>query len=251
MVSILSLNYIPLILFSRFWGTVPRTPTTIRNIITFIFHNFFNCLPRKSRYLSRFFAFLCFHCVVNTTPTFKSFSPSLTDGFHWFEWQQVSLGLQDSSKYSSLYYNSSSDFQFSESPFQTVGDRPKGLTNDWYHNNHKIPKLIQFSGKIQVFVFLFAFFYVNNSLLKRQHPIDDKFFLINIRFAIARKTGVQSQVESYQRLKKCYLIPPRLTPCIIRWGSRVKWINPGDGVAPSPTLRCVSYWKGILRVTLN
>ena len=32
---------------------------------------------------------------------------------------------------------------------------------------------------------------------------------------------------------------------------RVKWVNPGKGVAPSPTLRCSSYWKGSLRVTLN
>ena len=23
-----------------------------------------------------------------------------------------------------------------------------------------------------------------------------------------------------------------------------KWSNPGKGVAPSPTLRCSSYWKG-------
>ena len=28
---------------------------------------------------------------------------------------------------------------------------------------------------------------------------------------MARETGVQSQVESYQRLKKCYLISPCLT----------------------------------------
>ena len=30
--------------------------------------------------------------------------------------------------------------------------------------------------------------------------------------------------------------------------SRVKWSNPGKGVAPSPTLRCSSYWKGSLLV---
>ena len=32
----------------------------------------------------------------------------------------------------------------------------------------------------------------------------------------------QSQVESYQRLKKWYLMPPCLTLSIIRYGSRVK-----------------------------
>ena len=47
---------------------------------------------------------------------------------------------------------------------------------------------------------------------------------------IARETWVQSQVESYQRLKK--------TLSVIRYGSRVKWSNPGKGVAPSPTPGC-------------
>ena len=55
---------------------------------------------------------------------------------------------------------------------------------------------------------------------------------------IARETWVQSQVESYQRLKKWYLMPPCLTLSIIRYGSRVKWSNPGKGVAPSPTTWC-------------
>ena len=39
---------------------------------------------------------------------------------------------------------------------------------------------------------------------------------------MARETWVQSQVESYQRLKKWYLMPPCLTLSIIRYGSRVK-----------------------------
>ena len=39
---------------------------------------------------------------------------------------------------------------------------------------------------------------------------------------MARETGVQSQVESYQRLKKWYLIPPCLTLSIIRYVSRSK-----------------------------
>ena len=62
---------------------------------------------------------------------------------------------------------------------------------------------------------------------------------------------VQSRVESYQRLKKWYLMPPCLTLSIIRYGSRVKWSNPGNGVAPSPTPRCGSYWKGNLQVILD
>ena len=55
---------------------------------------------------------------------------------------------------------------------------------------------------------------------------------------MARETWVQSQVESYQRLRKWYLMPPCLTLSIIRYGSRVKWSNPGKGVAPSPTPWC-------------
>ena len=51
---------------------------------------------------------------------------------------------------------------------------------------------------------------------------------------MARETGIQSQVESYQRLKKWYFIPPCLTLSNIRYISRVKWSNPGKGVAPSP-----------------
>ena len=61
----------------------------------------------------------------------------------------------------------------------------------------------------------------------------------------------QSLVASYQRLSKGYLIPPFLTLSNIRYISRVKWSNPGKGVAPSPTPRCSSYWKGSLLVTLN
>ena len=59
---------------------------------------------------------------------------------------------------------------------------------------------------------------------------------------MARETCVRSQVESYQRLKKWYLMPPCLTLSIIRYGSRVKWSNPGI---------VVSYRKGSLRVTLD
>ena len=67
----------------------------------------------------------------------------------------------------------------------------------------------------------------------------------------ARETWVQSQVESYQRLKKWYLMPPWLTLYIIRYGSKVMWSNPGKGVAPSPTPWCNSNRKGSLRVTLD
>ena len=47
-----------------------------------------------------------------------------------------------------------------------------------------------------------------------------------------------------QKTLKWYLIPPCLTFGNIRYGSRVKWSNLGKGVAPFPTHRCSSYWKG-------
>ena len=70
-------------------------------------------------------------------------------------------------------------------------------------------------------------------------------------FANDLKKGVQSQVESYQRLKKWYLMPPCLTLSIISYGSSVKWSNPGKGVVPSPIPWCSSYRKAKLRVTLD
>ena len=35
------------------------------------------------------------------------------------------------------------------------------------------------------------------------------------------------------------------------WWSRVKWSNPGKWIAPSPTSRCSSYWKGSHRVAIK
>ncbi len=68
---------------------------------------------------------------------------------------------------------------------------------------------------------------------------------------MVREAWVQSQVTSYQRLLKCYLIPPCLILSNIRYVSRVKWSNPGNGVAPSPTPLCSSYRKGGLQVTFD
>ena len=58
---------------------------------------------------------------------------------------------------------------------------------------------------------------------------------------MTRGTWVQSQVESYQRLKKWYLIPPCLTHSLIRYESRVKYGPPGKGVESFLTPWCSSY----------
>ena len=52
-------------------------------------------------------------------------------------------------------------------------------------------------------------------------------------------------------IKKWYLMPLCLALSTKRWGSSVKWSNPGNGVAPSPTHRCCSYWKGSLQVIFD
>ena len=65
------------------------------------------------------------------------------------------------------------------------------------------------------------------------------------------ETRVQSHVESYQRLKKWYLMPPCLTLSIIRHASRVKWSNPGKGEAPSPTPCCSKLSQREPLVTLD
>ena len=59
------------------------------------------------------------------------------------------------------------------------------------------------------------------------------------------------QVESHQRLKNCYLMLSCLTLSIIRYGSWVKWSNPGKGVVPFSRRRCCSNWKGSLQVALD
>ena len=65
------------------------------------------------------------------------------------------------------------------------------------------------------------------------------------------RPGFNPRSSHTKDLKKWYLIPPCLTLGIIRYASRVKWRNPGKGVAPSPTPRCSSYWKGSLRIALD
>ena len=63
-----------------------------------------------------------------------------------------------------------------------------------------------------------------------------------------RETGVQSQVESCEKLKKLYLISPCLTLSIIRYISRVKWCNPRNGVALFPY--SLFGWFGVLQHTM-
>ena len=84
-----------------------------------------------------------------------------------------------------------------------------------------------------VFVCVYIYIYI--------YIYDQPIGLVVECWPMVRETGVQSLVESYQRLKKWYTIPPYLTFTIKRCISREKWSNPGKGVAPSPTPQCNSF----------
>ena len=68
---------------------------------------------------------------------------------------------------------------------------------------------------------------------------------------MARETWVQSQVESYQRLKKMVLDASLLSTQHYKVRIKGKVEQSRKGVAPSPTYWCSSYRKGSLRVTLD
>ena len=61
------------------------------------------------------------------------------------------------------------------------------------------------------------------------------------------ETGVQSQVESYQRLQKWYLMSPCLTLSIIRYDSRVSEAIQGKELYPPLHLGIVAIEKGVFR----
>ena len=56
---------------------------------------------------------------------------------------------------------------------------------------------------------------------------------------------------SISKTQKWYLMRPCLTLSIIRYVLKLKWSNPGEGIASSSTPRCSSYWKRSLWVTLD
>ena len=99
-----------------------------------------------------------------------------------------------------------------------------------------------------IFCYIYMYIYIYNIWYMEKYRLIRH---VSWVFAKIRETWVQFQVMSYQRLKKVYLIPSCLTLSNIRCVSRVKWSNPGKGVALSPTPRCSSYWKGSLQVALD
>ena len=68
---------------------------------------------------------------------------------------------------------------------------------------------------------------------------------------MARESWVQSQVESYQRLKKMVLDASLLNTQHYKVRIKGKVEQSREGVAPSPTHWCSSYQKGSLQATLD
>ena len=97
---------------------------------------------------------------------------------------------------------------------------------------------------------------MSSSLLLQQYPaclvcLTFIVFVMGGKWPLCSPMAWETWVQSYQRLRKWYLIPPCLTLSITRYGSKVKWVNPGKRVAPSPTPWYCSNRKGSLRVTLD
>ena len=87
---------------------------------------------------------------------------------------------------------------------------------------------------------------------EKKRVIDVNFFFIGLMSRVF--TNGQGDWGSIPgrvipKTQKWYLMPPCLTLSIIREGSRLKWSNPENRVAPSTTPQCSSYWKGSLQVT--
>ncbi len=84
------------------------------------------------------------------------------------------------------------------------------------------------------------------------HAVKLTFRLIGLVGRVfANGPGDQSSIPGCIIPKSLKVIPPCLTLSNVRYISRVKWSNPGKGVAPSPKPRSSSYRKGSLLVTLD
>ena len=118
-----------------------------------------------------------------------------------------------------------------------------------YTHTHTHTQILTLNTNIHAHTY--KYMHMHTNIHRQTHTHTCKYTLVGRVFANGPGDRVQSQVVSYQRLLKWYLIPPCLILSNIRYVSRVKWSNPGKGVAPSPTPGCGSYWKGSLLVTLD
>ena len=92
----------------------------------------------------------------------------------------------------------------------------------------------------------------NNSYMHNSNMNKFQSFAIGLMSKVfANGPGDRGSITSWviPKTQKRYLSPPCLTLSIIKYGSRVKWSSQENGVAPSSTPRCSSYWKRSLWVT--
>ena len=82
----------------------------------------------------------------------------------------------------------------------------------------------------------FTLYHIFNLCLWRHWPNE-----LSVR-QWSRRSGFNPR-SSHTKDSKIVLDAALLTLCIIRYVSRIKWSNPGGGVAPSPSPRFKSYGK--------
>ena len=70
------------------------------------------------------------------------------------------------------------------------------------------------------------------------HYLDPSIGVVDRVSTKPRETRVQSEVESYQKLKQRYLIPPSLNTQHYKVRIKGKCINVGKGIVPYPTRGC-------------
>ena len=107
-----------------------------------------------------------------------------------FEWQQISSNLLDSSQYSgrSQYcsildgLHSSANFQVFQYLYKSFGECTKSTNYNLYKHHFQVPQFLQFSGKVNLFIFLFTFFqfYSMVSRNSKVHNFASSLFLLLI-----------------------------------------------------------------------
>ena len=112
-------------------------------------------------------------------------------------------------------------------------------------------------SQYEIIKWLLAFFNISTKLESKEKKIPLDIVWISMIGLVGRVfangPGDLGSIPGcvFQRLKKWYLIPPCLTLSNIKYVSRIKWSNPGKGVALSPPPRCSSYQRGSLLVILD
>ena len=106
---------------------------------------------------------------------------------------------------------------------------------------HYVYKGLLYCQSTKIFILWFLLFHIFHQVIG----------LISIVFANGPVNRDSISGRVIPKAQKMVLDPPCLILSIIRFGLKVKWSNPGNGVAPSPTPRCGRYWKGSLQVSLD